>query len=162
MATNIMRTQTPLKTPDKITDENAKKLVQQIADFMHNKINAAKGPSAKNSSTVDTTTSSIYLDELNQLFFGELATTTVNYFEPSSKVAVPTLNLTGVSLKDLMELKVSQAAGSLDYCEFTDNLENINFWMDYGMESRGAVQPPFFVGAAHAFKLGCKTAEVQY
>lgn len=130
--------------------------MQQIADLMHNKINAAK-----NSSMVDTTTSSIYLDEINQIFYGGPATTTVNYFEPSSKVAVPTLNLTGVSLKDLMELKISQVAGSLDYCEFTDNLENMNFWRDYGMESRGAVQP-LFVGAAHAFKLGCKTADVQY
>lgn len=159
-----MRTpKTPLKTPDKIPDENAKKLMQQIADLMHNKINAAKDPSAKNSSMVDTTTSSIYLEELNLLFYGDLATatTTVNYFEPSSKVAGPTLNLTGVSLRDLMELKVSQAIGSLDYCDFTDNLENMKFWWDYGMESRGAVQP-LFVGQAHAFKLGCKTAEVQY
>ena len=57
--THIMRTlKTPLKTPEKIPDVNAKKLMQQIADLMHNKINAAKGPSAKNSSMVDTTTSS--------------------------------------------------------------------------------------------------------
>ena len=61
-----MRTpKTPLKTPDKIPDENAKKLMQQIADLMHNKINAAKDSSAKNSSMVDTTTLSIYLDEIN-------------------------------------------------------------------------------------------------